>query len=187
MSQFDHAPQQSKKSHTVLKIIGILALVFFLFTACSAIVFSGAPNPESTPTPTVTVTETQEPTESAAPTTPETTETKTQEPTKPAVDDEKAVALESAQTYVDMLPFSKEGLLDQLTSEYGGQFTKADAKWAVENVNADWNAEALESAKSYMDVMPMSKAALKDQLMSEYGGQFTEAQADYAIANLNTV
>ena len=72
---------------------------------------------------------------------------------------------------------SKAGIYDQLTSEYGGQFTEEAAQYAIDNVNADWNKNALEKAKVYQDSMAMSKNAIYDQLTSEYGEQFTESQA----------
>lgn len=80
---------------------------------------------------------------------------------------------------------SKKGLYEQLTSEYGEQFSKEAAQYAVDNVKADWNANALAKAKSYQETQNMSPAAIRDQLVSEYGEKFTAAEADYAIANLN--
>lgn len=79
---------------------------------------------------------------------------------------------------------SKQGVYDQLTSEYGEQFSPEAAQYAIDNVKADWNANALEKAKSYQDTMSMSPSAIRDQLTSEYGEKFTEEEADYAIANL---
>lgn len=93
-------------------------------------------------------------------------------------------ALSEAQDYVDLMPFSRAGLLDQLTSEYGGQYPDDAAQYAVDNVVADWNEEALEAAISYRETIGMSNAALHDQLTSEYGSQFTQEEADYALANL---
>lgn len=94
-------------------------------------------------------------------------------------------AIESAQSYLDYTGFSRKGLLDQLTSEYGGGFPKADAKFALayleKNGLVDWNAEAVESAQSYLDFSSFSKNALYEQLTSEYGGQFTPEQAKYAL------
>ena len=40
-------------------------------------------------------------------------------------------ALAAAKAYVKLLNLSKSAVYDQLTSEYGGQFTAAEAKWAV--------------------------------------------------------
>ncbi|GAA1941327.1 hypothetical protein GCM10009689_23080 [Brevibacterium antiquum] len=110
---------------------------------------------------------------------------------EPAAEEEASVpaeytsALTSAETYSDMMHMSKQGIFDQLTSEYGGQFTDDAAQYAVDNIDADWNSNALESAKTYQNEMAMSPAAIHDQLTSEYGGQFTTSQADYAIEHLN--
>ena len=93
-------------------------------------------------------------------------------------------ALRSAKTYSDMMHMSKQGIQDQLTSEYGEKFPADAAQYAIDNVEADWNANALEKAKLYQDQGSMSKSAIHDQLTSQYGEQFTESEADYAIANL---
>lgn len=107
------------------------------------------------------------------------------EPEAPAVPAEYASALVKAQQYSDLLHLSKAGLYDQLTSEYGEKFTAEAAQYAVDNVQADWNANALAKAKNYQETMAMSPSAIHDQLTSEYGEKFTVAEADYAIANLN--
>ncbi|MBQ8999275.1 MAG: Ltp family lipoprotein [Clostridium sp.] len=93
-------------------------------------------------------------------------------------------ALKQAKTYSDMMHMSKAGIYDQLTSEYGGQFTEEAAQYAIDNVEADWKENALESAKTYQDMMAMSPQAIYDQLISSYGGQFTKEEAQYAIDNL---
>ena len=79
---------------------------------------------------------------------------------------------------------SKQGIYDQLTSEYGEKFPADAAQYAIDNVKSDWNANALAKAKMYQDQMNMSASAIHDQLTSEYGEQFTADEADYAIANL---
>jgi Tfp pilus tip-associated adhesin PilY1 len=93
-------------------------------------------------------------------------------------------ALKAAQNYIDLMAFSEKGLFEQLTSEYGDQYPKEAAQYAIENVVVDYKEEALESAINYQDTMPMSDQELFDQLTSEYGEQFTEEQAQYAIDNL---
>ena len=80
---------------------------------------------------------------------------------------------------------SKAGIYNQLTSEYGEQFSEEAAQYAIDNVDADWKANALETAKNYQENMDMSPAAIRDQLTSEYGEQFTQEEADYAIENLD--
>jgi len=80
---------------------------------------------------------------------------------------------------------SKQGIYDQLTSEYGEKFAAEDAQYAIDNMTADWNANALAKAKSYQETMSMSKSAIYDQLVSEYGEKFTAEEAQYAIDHLD--
>ncbi|GAB2512727.1 Host cell surface-exposed lipoprotein [Corynebacterium atrinae] len=100
-----------------------------------------------------------------------------------AVPKEYKSALRQAKTYSDMMHMSKAGLYEQLTSEYGGQFTAEAAQYAIDNVEADWNANALEKAKAYEE-MALSPSAIYDQLTSAYGEQFTPEEAQYAVDNL---
>ncbi len=93
-------------------------------------------------------------------------------------------ALTKAKSYSDTMHMSKQGIYDQLTSEYGEKFSAEAAQYAIDNVKADWNANALAKAKTYQDQMSMSPSAIHDQLTSEYGEKFTKEEADYAIANL---
>lgn len=94
-------------------------------------------------------------------------------------------ALAKAESYSETMHMSKQGLYDQLTSEYGEQFSAEAAQYAIDNMQVDWNANALATAKNYQSSMNMSPAAIHDQLTSEYGEQFTQEEADYAIAHLN--
>ena len=83
-----------------------------------------------------------------------------------------------------MMHMSKQGIYDQLTSEYGDKFTAEAAQYAVDNLDVDYKENALKSAETYQETMAMSPAAIKDQLTSEYGEKFTEEEAQYAIDNL---
>jgi hypothetical protein len=103
----------------------------------------------------------------------------------PIVPAEYKSALSQATTYANTMYLSKQGVYDQLVSEYGGKFSAASAQYAIDNVKADWNANALAQAKTYQDTMNLSPAAVRDQLVSEYGGKFTATEADYAIQHLN--
>lgn len=94
-------------------------------------------------------------------------------------------ALSKAESYSDLMRMSKQGIYDQLTSEYGEQFSPEAAQYAIDNIQADWAANALAKAKVYQETMAMSPAAIHDQLISEYGEKFTPEEADYAIAHLN--
>ena len=97
---------------------------------------------------------------------------------------EYSSALNKAQSYSEMMHMSKQGIYDQLTSEYGEQFSAEAAQYAVDNLNADYKINALEKAKEYQESMDMSPEAIRDQLTSEYGEKFTQEEADYAISNL---
>ena len=45
--------------------------------------------------------------------------------------DWNAEAVEAAQSYQETIPMSRQGLIDQLTSEYGSEFTLDQATFAV--------------------------------------------------------
>lgn len=94
-------------------------------------------------------------------------------------------AYKSGMAYLDGLGgFSKQGLIDQLSSEYGDQFTLEQAQNAVAAIeadgNVDWKEQAVISAKSYLEFSSFSRNGLIDQLTSEYGDQFTREEAEYA-------
>lgn len=101
---------------------------------------------------------------------------------KPTI--EETNALKKAQSYAKSMHMSKQGVYDQLVSEYGEGFTAEAAQYAIDNINIDWNANALAKAKSYQSSMSMSKKAIYDQLISAYGEQFTQEEAQYAIDHL---
>jgi hypothetical protein len=68
-----------------------------------------------------------------------------------------------------------------LSSEYGEGFSKADATYAVDALNVDWNEQAAKSAKSYLSHSSFSRQGLIEQLSSEAGEGFTHAQAVYGV------
>lgn len=90
-------------------------------------------------------------------------------------------ALIKGESYSSIMHMSKTGIYNQLTSDYGEQFSAEAAQYAVDNLDADWNANALAKAKEYSDTMHTSKADIYDQLISEYGEQFTKEEAQYAV------
>lgn len=89
-------------------------------------------------------------------------------------------ALKTALDYLDAMPFSYNGLIDQL--EYEG-YTYSEAVYGADNCGADWNKQAEQCAANYLAVMPFSRQGLIEQL--EYEG-FTNEQAVHgADASLN--
>jgi len=100
-------------------------------------------------------------------------------PAGPTVSQQQA--LDSAQSYLNLgSGFSRAGLIAQLDSPYGGQFSVADATWAADHSGADWDAQAVMAAQGYMKLGGFSRDSLIAQLDSPYGGQFTYDQATYA-------
>ena len=101
----------------------------------------------------------------------------------PDVPREHKNALAKAKTYSDTMHMSKQGIYKQLTTEIEG-FSPEAAQYAIDNLQADYNANALAKAKTYADTMHMSKQGIYNQLTSEFEG-FTDSEADYAVAHLN--
>jgi hypothetical protein len=163
---------------------GCLALFVLVIGGCSALVMGGDEAPEAAET---TSAPTEAPVEEApveeAPA--EEAPAEEEAPADGDVPGEFTSALNSAQSYSDLMHMSYQGLFDQLTSEYGDQFSEEAAQYAVDNVDADWNENALKSAESYSETLHMSKQGIYDQLISEHGEQFTEEQAQYAIDTID--
>ena len=76
--------------------------------------------------------------------------------------------------------FSKAGLIAQLDSPDGGQFSVADATWAANVCGADWNAQAVMAARA-TEAGPASSTASSHYLIGPDGGSFLRL-ASYAAA-----
>jgi len=113
-----------------------------------------------------------------------TQETVTPKASEKSVPREYTSALKKAESYAKSMNMSKAAIYDQLTSEYGENFPKEAAQYAIDNIDFDWNENALKKAKSYADSMSMSDSAIYDQLISEHGEKFTKEEAKYAIDHL---
>ncbi len=109
---------------------------------------------------------------------------KAKDTTKENIPKEYQSALKKADSYANIMNFSKKGLYQQLTSDAGEKFTEEAAQYAIENVKTDWKKNALAKAKIYQNEMSMSKGAIHDQLVSDAGEKFTEEEAQYAVNNL---
>lgn len=157
------------KKHKILTVIGVIVVLAIIGGASGG----SKKNDTANNTTTTSTTSTAQPAK---------TETKPQEPAVPA---EYKSALAKAKQYSDTAHMSKQGIYDQLTSQYGEKFTSEAAQYAVDNLKTDYNANALAKAKEYQKTANMSPAAIHDQLTSSYGEKFTEAEADYAIQHLN--
>ena len=125
------------------------------------------PEPTSVPEPEI------EPEPEVEETTPE--PEPTQAPTQANETVSQRNAVRSAESYINIMPFSRSGLIAQL--EFEG-YSNADATHGVDSIGADWNVQAARSAQGYLDLMPFSRSGLIDQLIFE---GFTREQATYGV------
>jgi len=88
-------------------------------------------------------------------------------------------AVRAAQSYLSISAFSRDGLIEQLSSQAGNNFNLGDATKAVDSLSVDWNQEAVKSAKQYLQMMGFSCSGLTQQLSSRAGAKFTEQQASF--------
>lgn len=89
-------------------------------------------------------------------------------------------AYTKAQSYLDMMAFSRSGLAQQLQFE---GFPAEDAEFGIARIETeggvDWNAQAAAKAASYLEMMAFSRSSLVEQL--QYEG-FTPEQAEYGVS-----
>lgn len=88
-------------------------------------------------------------------------------------------AVRSAKQYLSLKGFSREGLIQQLSSDYGEGYEIDDATVAVDSLAVDWNKQATRSAKQYLSLQGFSCKGLIQQLSSDAGEGFTKSQASY--------
>lgn len=88
-------------------------------------------------------------------------------------------AVRSAKSYLDMTGFSRAGLIDQLSSEFGDGYSVADATAAVDSLSVNWNEQAVRSAQQYLSMMGFSCKGLIDQLSADAGDKYTTSQATF--------
>lgn len=106
------------------------------------------------------------------------------EPVEPEYTTAQQNAIEAAENYLSFTAFSKQGLIDQLSSEFGDGYSVADATFAVGTLTVDWNEQAYKKGQEYLDFTAFSRAGLIEQLTSSAGDKFTQAQATYAVNKL---
>ena len=76
----------------------------------------------------------------------------------------------AAESYLDSGHFSKKGLFDQLTSEYGEGFAKKDVTFALNHVKADYNAAGPPRPPSLTSTPVISATSASSiSCTSEYG------------------
>lgn len=88
-------------------------------------------------------------------------------------------AVRSAKQYLRMTGFSREGLIQQLSSSAGDGYDLEDATVAVDSLDVDWNENAVKSARQYLNMTGFSCKGLIEQLSSSAGDKYTVSQATY--------
>ena len=88
-------------------------------------------------------------------------------------------AVRSSNNYLRIQGFSRDGLIEQLSSPYGDGYSVADATAAVNSLSVDWNEQAARSAQQYLSMMGFSCRGLIEQLSSDVGDKYTISQASY--------
>lgn len=107
----------------------------------------------------------QEPSESEA----------VEEPAEADLTTDQEQAVETAQSYLETGSFSRKGLIEQLRFE---EFSKAQATFAVDYIDPNWNAQAEQTAQNYLDTGSFSRKGLISQLVFE---GFTRSQAEHGV------
>lgn len=170
------AKPKSKKWPIVVTGIAALFLGYNIGAVGDAETATADPQPTATVTTTATVPvekTTEEPKTEEKP-------KKKEEPKKEKKADAPTTAqeqaLRSAESYLNFTAFSKLGLKDQLLYE---EHSEADAKWAVNAIDADWMEQAEKSAISYLEYAAFSEQELVGQLEFE---KFTTEQAAHGAS-----
>jgi hypothetical protein len=88
-------------------------------------------------------------------------------------------AIRSSRSYLSFQGFSRQGLIEQLSSPYGDGYSRSDAARAVDSLKVNWNAQAARSARLYLSMQGFSCSGLIEQLSSQYGDKYTKSQATY--------
>jgi hypothetical protein len=91
-------------------------------------------------------------------------------------------AARSARQYLKMSGFSRDGLIQQLSSDAGDGYSVSDATAAVDSLDVDWNENAARSARQYLEMTGFSCQGLIEQLSSSAGDKYTREQAEYGAS-----
>jgi len=91
-------------------------------------------------------------------------------------------ATESAKRYTKNTPLSEQGLLTDLTSPTFGAFTDAQAAYALQHAQIDFNANALKKAQQLRHDFKYSNDDIRNSLKENY--LFNDQNISYALAHI---
>ena len=89
----------------------------------------------------------------------------------------KKNALKTARNYLDVMPFSHDGLVRQLIAF--DKYSQEEAEYAADYCGANWSRQAEKSAENYLKFMSFSRDGLIQQL--ESFDEYSKEQAEYAV------
>lgn len=147
-------------------IAGLAAIIAIVALVAGGFRLSTSAPPAAQPSSAAEQPVDKEPVEASEP-------AETSESAQPALSLGQEQAIKKAESYLAFTFFSRSGLIEQLKFE---GFEEADAKFAVDYLEVDWNAQAAGKAEQYMDSMSFSKKSLIEQLKFE---GFSQEQAAY--------
>ncbi|NKQ53900.1 hypothetical protein HFP15_13520 [Amycolatopsis sp. K13G38] len=181
------APAPKKRRKWPWIVSGLVVLIIVIVSVASGGNKTPEPTAAATAVPSIVGTtvpraanDGYQPTWTTAPATPPvTTETSAPAPAAPQIPYQVQLAMNSAQSYLSLSAFSRNGLIRQLSSQAGEGYPKDVATDAVDRLNVDWNQQAVKSAQQYLDMTSFSCSGLIQQLSSSAGEGFTQAQATY--------
>ena len=87
-------------------------------------------------------------------------------------------ATRKAKEYLNVMSFSRQGLIEQL--EFEG-FSNEASVYAVDNITVDWNEQCAKKAEEYLNVMSFSREGLYEQLAFE---GFSDEQIQYGLSSV---
>jgi hypothetical protein len=148
---FQSPPQTpvKKKGHLV-RNVGIVVGALLLVGIGGAIASSGSSNNNSTAGTTTASSPAATAGATAKATAAATAKAAPTAPAGPTLTNQQQNAVRSAREYLNFAAFSRQGLIDQLSSAYGSGYSVNDATIAVDSLKVDWNAEDVQSVKSYL-------------------------------------
>ena len=85
-------------------------------------------------------------------------------------------ATRKAKEYLNVMSFSRQGLIEQL--EFEG-FSNEASVYAVDNITVDWNEQCAKKAEEYLKIMSFSREGLYEQLAFE---GFSDEQIQYGLS-----
>jgi hypothetical protein len=91
---------------------------------------------------------------------------------------EQSAAADGLQ-YLSLMPFSRLGLISQLSGPGGDGYSVHNATIGIDSLTVNYKHEAVLDANSYIALMPFSCSGLIGQLDGPGGDQYTVVQAAY--------